>query len=90
VSSEEKKEHSIEIKPLDISFLDDVKLKIRVSVGSTKKMLLEIVSLKEGNIIELDTTLDDYINVYVNTQKFALGEMVVANDKYGVRIVDLA
>jgi len=90
VNSEEKKERPQEIKPLDLSFLNDVKLKIHASVGSTKKMLLEIMSLKEGDIIVLDTTLDDYINVYINTQKFALGEMVVANDKYGVRIIDIA
>ena len=78
------------VEPLDVSFLNDVKLKVHVSVGSAKKMLLEIMTLKKGDIIELDTSLDDNINVYINSQAFALGEMVVANDKYGVRIIDLA
>lgn len=74
----------------DLSFLNDIKLKINVSVGSTKKMLLDIISLKEGDILKLDTSIDGYINVLVNNQPFALGEIIVANDKYGVRIIDLA
>lgn len=80
----------IEKAPLDLAFLNDVKLKLHVSVGKTKKMLFEIVSLKEGDIIELDTSIDGYIKVNINGQTFALGEMVIANDKYGVRIIDLA
>ena len=74
----------------DLSFLNDIKLKINVSVGSTKKMLLEIISLKEGDVLKLDSSIDGYINVSVNNQPFALGEIIVANDKYGVRIIDLA
>lgn len=79
-----------ETASLDLSFLNDVRLKIHVSVGKTSKMLYEIVSLKEGDIIELDTNIDGYIKVHINGQTFALGEMVIANDKYGVRIIDLA
>ena len=79
-----------EVSPLELDFLNDVKLKIHASVGKTSKMLLEIVSLKEGDIIELDTNIDGYIKVHINSQTFALGEMVIANDKYGVRIIDLA
>ncbi len=74
----------------DITFLHDVKLKVNVSVGSAQKMLYEIVSLKVGDVLQLDSSIEGYINVYINNQNFALGEMVVANDKYGVRIIDLA
>jgi len=86
------KENSIEnkSKPLSLEFLNDVKLKIHVSVGKTEKMLLEIISLKEGDILKLDTGIDDYIKLHINGQTFALGEMVIANEKYGVRIIDLA
>ncbi|WP_200763819.1 FliM/FliN family flagellar motor switch protein [Nitrosophilus alvini] len=74
----------------DISFLNDVELKINVTVGKTSKMLMDIVALKEGDILKLDKGIEEYIDVHINNQIFALGEMVVANEKYGVRIVDLA
>jgi len=77
-------------EPQTLDFLEDVKLKISVNVGRTSKLLLEIVSLKEGDIIALDADIDGNINVMLNNQPFAVGEMVVANDKYGVRIIDLA
>ncbi|WP_187646989.1 FliM/FliN family flagellar motor switch protein [Nitrosophilus labii] len=88
MKSEETKK--IESFIQDLSFLNDVQLKVNVSVGSTKKMLFEIVSLKEGDVLKLDSNIEGYINVYINNQSFAIGEMVVANDKYGVRIIDLA
>ena len=88
MNSEETKK--IESFIQDLSFLNDVQLKVNVSVGSTKKMLFEIVSLKEGDVLKLDSNIEGYINVYINNQSFAIGEMVVANDKYGVRIIDLA
>lgn len=77
-------------KKKDVSFLDDVELKVNASAGNIKKMLLDIISLKEGDIIKLDTNIDGYIYLYINNQPFALAEMVIANDKYGIRIVDLA
>lgn len=79
-----------ENKSYNLSFLNDVELKVNVSVGKTKKTLLDILSLKEGDVIKLDTNIDGYIYFYLNYHLFALAEMVIVNDKYGVRIVDLA
>ena len=78
--------------PIDpkLEFLSDVKLKVNVTVGRVNKLLIEILSLKEGDIIELDKNVEDYIDIKLNGKNFAIGEIVVANEKYGVRIVDLA
>ncbi len=73
-----------------IEFLKDVKLRFNVQVGSVQKMLIEILSLQEGDVIELDKNIEEYVNVTLNDKPFAIGEMVIANEKYGVRIVDLA
>ena len=73
-----------------IDFLKDVNLKFNIEIGRVKKLLVEILALKEGDIIELDKTIDDYIDVHLNDKPFAIAEMVIANEKYGVRIVDLA
>ncbi len=73
-----------------IDFLSDVNLKIDIVVGRVHKLLVEILSLKEGDIIELDKSVEEYITVNLNRKPFAVGELVIANEKYGVRIVDLA
>ncbi len=77
--------------PVDpqVEFLKDVKVRFNVQVGSVEKMLIEILSLQEGDIIELDKNVEEYVNVMLNDRPFAIGEMVIANEKYGVRIVDL-
>ncbi|BAF69744.1 FliM/FliN family flagellar motor switch protein [Nitratiruptor sp. SB155-2] len=75
---------------VDFSLLEDISLKMSVRLGSTKKMIIEILSLKEGDVIELERNTEDYIDVMLNEKKMAIGEIVVINDKYGVRIVDLA
>ena len=78
--------------PVDpkLEFLEDIKLKVNVNLGSVNKLLVEILSLKEGDVIELDRNVEEYIDIKLNGKKFAIGEIVVANEKYGVRIVDLA
>ncbi len=78
--------------PIDpkLEFLSDVKLKVSVHVGSAQKLLVEILSLKEGDVLELDKSVEEYIDIKLNNKNFAIGEIVVANEKYGVRIVDLA
>ncbi len=75
---------------LDFEFLSDVNLRVHVEVGKAEKLFYDILKLKEGDIIKLDKNIEDYIDIYVNGHHFAIGEMVVVNDKYAVRVVDLA
>ena len=72
-----------------IESLKDVNVKFSVNVGKTEKILAEILALKEGDVVELDKNIEEYVNVDLNNRPFAIGEMVIANEKYGVRIVDL-
>ena len=78
--------------PVDpkLEFLKDVSLKVEVHVGKIDKLLIEILAWKEGDVISLDKNIEEYIEIKLNGKDFAVGEMVVANEKYGVRIVDLA
>ena len=73
-----------------IDFLSDVHLTIDVEVGRMHKLLIEILSLKEGDVLEFDKSIEEYITIRLNHKEFAIGELVIANEKYGVRIVDLA
>ncbi len=77
-------------KEHDITFLKDITVKVTGEVGRTKKLFIEIITLKEGDILKLDKSTEDYVELYVKDQLFAVGELIVANDKYGIRVVDLA
>ncbi|WP_457626370.1 FliM/FliN family flagellar motor switch protein [Persephonella sp.] len=75
---------------LDISFLYDITLKLTGEVGRTTKNFIDILRLKEGDIIKLDKHIEDYLEIYLRGQLFAIGELVVVNEKYAIRVVDLA
>ncbi len=79
-----------ELEKVDISTFSDIKLKIHVEVGRTKKHFADLLNIKEGDVIKLDKSLEDYIDLYINGSLFAIGELVVVNEKYGIRVVDLA
>ena len=51
----------------EIEFLKDVKLRFNVHVGSVQKMLIEILSLQEGDVIELDKNIEEYVNCLLYT-----------------------
>lgn len=74
----------------DITLLQDIHLRLDIQIGSVEKMLLDIVNLKVGDIIALDKNIEEYIEVKLNNQSFAIGELLITNGKYGIRIVDLA
>ncbi|WP_163328075.1 FliM/FliN family flagellar motor switch protein [Desulfurobacterium thermolithotrophum] len=67
----------------------DVSLSISLCIGKKFLTLSKILKLKEGDLIEFDKKLEDYLDVYLNGQKFGIGELVIVNDKYSLRLVDL-
>lgn len=70
--------------------LSDVDVNVAVSVGKCAKPFQEIMRLRAGDVIVLDKKKDDLVDVFVNEQFFIAGELVVANEKYSVRIVEFA
>lgn len=69
--------------------LRDVSLKLSVGVGKCVKPFAEVMRLQPGDVLVLDKTKDDLIDIFVNDQFFMAGELVVANEKYSVRIVEI-
>ncbi len=52
-------------------------------------MLREVVELQHGSVVELDRLAGDAVDVFVNNRLIARGEVVVVDDKFGVRITEL-
>jgi flagellar motor switch protein FliN/FliY len=67
----------------------DVPLKVSVSVGQTKMLASEIIELKAGFVLELDKLAGEAMEIMINDKLVALGEVVVVNEKYGVRLTDV-
>jgi flagellar motor switch protein FliN/FliY len=62
---------------------------ISVEIGRKKLTIDEIKALGRGSVIELDSLAGEQMTVYANGSKIATGEVVVVNDKFGVRLIDI-
>jgi len=74
---------------LDINFLLDVQLKISVEVGRAKILIADLLSLDSGHIVELESLLGQALDIRVNEKLVARGEIVIINEKYGIRITQI-
>ncbi len=74
---------------MDINFLLDVQLQISVEVGRTKILIMDLLKLDMGHVVELNSLLGQPLDIRVNEKLVARGEIVVINDKFGVRITEI-
>jgi len=74
---------------VNMELLYDIILPITVQLGRKDMKIKEILEMGQGSVIELDKTAGDYVDLIVNGKKFAIGEVMVADENYAVRIVSL-
>ena len=73
----------------DLDFILDIPLEISVELGRTKMIVNDLLKLGQGAIVELAKLADAPMDVYVNRKLFARGEVVVVNEKFGIRLTDI-
>lgn len=73
--------------PLDL--LDDVELDVRIELGRTEMYIQDVLRLGVDSVVELDKLAGDPVDIYVNDQMIARGEVLVLNDNFCVRINDI-
>ncbi|MCX6078656.1 MAG: flagellar motor switch protein FliN [Chloroflexi bacterium] len=73
----------------NIELLMDVSLRVTVELGRTRMQLSQILELQHGSVVELDRLAGDPVDVFVNDCLMARGEVVVVDDKFGVRITEM-
>ncbi|HNK63288.1 MAG TPA: flagellar motor switch protein FliN [Anaerolineales bacterium] len=73
----------------NINLLMDVSLRVTVELGRTRMKLAQILELQHGSVVELDRLAGDPVDVFVNDRMVAHGEVVVVDDKFGVRITEM-
>jgi flagellar motor switch protein FliN len=75
---------------LNLDSLLDIPVEISVEIGRTKMVIGELLSLSKGSIIELNKIAGESVDIYVNGKLLGKGEIVVVNERLGVRIMDIA
>ena len=73
----------------NINLILDVPLQISVVLGTAKKTIKEVLELSNGSLVELDKLTEEPVEILVNGKKVALGEVVVIDEHFGVRIVSI-
>ncbi len=74
---------------LDLGFLLDIKLEVTFEVGRAKMFISDLLSLGQGSVIELHRLVGEELEIFVNGHLFAVGEVVVVNEKFGGRITKI-
>lgn len=75
--------------PRNIGFLLEVPLQVSVELGRTRMPISELLKLNKGSVIELSQMVDAPMSVLINGKLVARGEVVVSNEKFGIRIIDI-
>ncbi len=73
----------------DIDLVLDIPVQLTVELGRTKIPIRNILQLAQGSVIELDGLAGEPMNLLVNGCLIAQGEVVVVNDKFGIRLTDI-
>jgi len=60
-----------------------------VEVGRTKMLVNDLLQLQQGSVIDLEKMVGEPFEVYVNKKLMAYGEVVVVNEKFGIRLTDI-
>ena len=89
VRFEEIKKGETKKASLDIDFILDLPLTVTVELGKTKMMISELLQLGQGSVVELTKFAGEPMEVFVNNRLIARGEVVVVNEKFGVRLTNV-
>jgi flagellar motor switch protein FliN/FliY len=73
----------------DLSMILDIPVQLTVELGRTRIPIKNILQLAQGSVVELETLAGEPMDVLINGFLIAQGEVVVVNDKFGIRLTDI-
>jgi flagellar motor switch protein FliN/FliY len=75
--------------PPNIGFILDIPLQLSVEIGRARMIINDLLQLGQGSVIELEKLAGEPFDVLVNNKLIARGEVVVVNEKFGIRLTDI-
>ncbi|NNK00937.1 MAG: flagellar motor switch protein FliN [Desulfatitalea sp.] len=76
-------------RPANLDFILDIPLEISVELGRTKMLIQDLLKLGQGSVIELTKRAGETLEILANNRLIAKGDVVVMNDKYGIRLTEV-
>lgn len=73
----------------NLDFIMDIPLTLTAELGRSKMLISELLQLGQGSVLELSKLAGEPMDIYVNQRLIARGEVVVVNEKFGVRLTDI-
>jgi flagellar motor switch protein FliN/FliY len=84
-NGQEKKEYA-----RDIDFLLDIPVKLIVELGKAQVQLGDLLRLGRGSVLELEKSAEEPLDVHINGKLIGRGEVVVVNNKFGIKLTEIA
>ena len=73
----------------DLDFILDIPLDITVELGKVKMLVNDLLQIGQGSIVELNKPSGEPVEIYINSKLIARGEVVVVDEKLGIRVTDV-
>ena len=88
-TNEEEGGKADEVKEANLDLILDIPLSVTVELGRSKMLINDLLQLGQGSVVELTKLVGEPLEVLVNDKLVARGEVVVVNEKFGVRLTDI-
>lgn len=75
--------------PPNLDVIMDVPVDVSVELGSCRMPMREVLQLQIGSVIQLDKVADAPVDIFVNRKLIARGEVVVVEDRFGIKITEI-
>ena len=76
-------------QPGNLNFILDIPLEVSVELGRTRMLVNDLLKLGQGSVIELSKIAGETLEIMANQKLVARGEVVVVNEKYGIRVTEI-
>jgi len=86
---EEDKKEADQLDHKSLDLILDIPLTVTVELGRSKMLINDLLQLGQGSVVELTKLVGEPLEVLVNQKLVARGEVVVVNEKFGVRLTDI-
>ena len=89
VSGQKSSDASAGDGSVNMEFVLDIPLEVTVELGRTKMLINDLLKLGQGSVIELAKLAGESLDILANQKAIARGEVVVVNEKYGIRLTEV-
>jgi len=88
-ATDDKSLNDVERHEMSMESLLDIPVEISVEIGRTRMNIGELLSLARGSVVELNRLAGESADIYVNDKLVGKGEIVVASERLGVRVLEI-